>query len=337
MGRHARPCGPSWETGDGPDPLPAPSRHSRGPGLYAFSFRFDQTGGRALRSGRSPVRPESRCKSRPRLRRAAPGTAWYARFPVPARHQADSTNADAWEGLTLAAWQSGDRAEAMAYGRRAIGLHPKQSDRPTYSRYHRSGLGSATAATTSAAFPASAGRSRPRVIGSRFPVRGAWRPFYIKGVNMGVALPGKFPSEFPPDSATYAGWLDTIAALHANTLRVYTILPPCVLPRAPRLEPGASAARRSGWCTGSGPSCRRTMTSTIRHGRPSFRQEMREGGRPAARCGPDPVRPGHAGGRYDADVSRWTLAYILGREWEPFAVKEFDAKHPGTRHIAAGS
>ena len=41
-----------------------------------------------------------------------------------------------------------------------------------------------------------------------------------------------------------------------------------------------------------------------------------------------PVRSGHASGRYDADVSRWVLAYIIGREWEPFAVKEFDARHP---------
>ena len=36
-------------------------------------------------------------------------------------------------------------------------------------------------------------------------------------------------------------------------------------------------------------------------------------------------RPGHASGTYDADVSPWTLAYIIGREWEPFAVKAFDA------------
>jgi len=43
-----------------------------------------------------------------------------------------------------------------------------------------------------------------------------------------------------------------------------------------------------------------------------------------------PVRPGHAGGRYDADVSPWGLAYIIGREWEPFAVKEYDARHPDT-------
>ncbi|MBW8772964.1 MAG: hypothetical protein JF590_06720 [Gemmatimonadetes bacterium] len=38
---------------------------------------------------------------------------------------------------------------------------------------------------------------------------------------------------------------------------------------------------------------------------------------------------GHASGTYDADVSRWTLGFIIGREWEPFAVKAFDAAAPG--------
>ena len=38
-----------------------------------------------------------------------------------------------------------------------------------------------------------------------------------------------------------------------------------------------------------------------------------------------PVRPGHAGGRYDADLSRWILGYIIGREWEPYAVTAFDS------------
>ena len=47
-----------------------------------------------------------------------------------------------------------------------------------------------------------------------------------QGVNLGVALPGRFPAEFPLDSALYAGWLDTIAGMRANTVRVYTILPP---------------------------------------------------------------------------------------------------------------
>ena len=46
-----------------------------------------------------------------------------------------------------------------------------------------------------------------------------------------------------------------------------------------------------------------------------------------------PVRPGHAGGRYDADVSRWTIGYIIGREWEPFAVKDYDSRYGKARRF----
>src|SRR5207249_2491638 len=67
-----------------------------------------------------------------------------------------------------------------------------------------------------------------RAQGEHFEVRTAqgWEPFYVKGINLGAALPGKFPSQFPPDDSTYARWLELIAAANANTVRLYTILPP---------------------------------------------------------------------------------------------------------------
>jgi hypothetical protein len=42
-----------------------------------------------------------------------------------------------------------------------------------------------------------------------------------------------------------------------------------------------------------------------------------------------PPRPGHASGTYGADVSRWTLGYIVGRELEPFAVDAYNRSRPG--------
>ncbi|HSB54841.1 MAG TPA: hypothetical protein VLD58_10810, partial [Gemmatimonadales bacterium] len=154
-----------------------------------------------------------------------------------------------------------------------------------------------------------------------------WRRLYVNGVNMGVALPGKFPSEFPLDSATYAGWLDTLAAMHTNTLRLYTVLP-------------ASFYRAVAAWNRRHP----TQPLWLIHGvwtelppehdfndpawREEFRQEMRRVVDLLHGNAEIPVRPGHAGGRYDADVSRWVLGYIIGREWEPYAVKEFDAKNP---------
>ena len=48
-----------------------------------------------------------------------------------------------------------------------------------------------------------------------------------------------------------------------------------------------------------------------------------------------PPVPGHASGAYRADVSQWTLGYIIGREWEPYSVVAYNAAHP-TRTSFAG-
>lgn len=185
--------------------------------------------------------------------------------------------------------------------------------------------------------PAPIRRPRPdslvlvsRTHGEGFQVRtgGAWRDIYLQGVNLGVALPGHYPSEFPLDSLRYAGWLDTLALMGANTVRVYTILPPPFY-RALRAfnlkHPEAPLWLVHGVWTELPP--RNDFDDPAWKG--EFRAEMERvvdliHGQVVL-----PLRPGHASGTYDADVSRWVLAYIIGREWEPFAVKAFDAAKRG--------
>src|SRR3989337_3499468 len=52
------------------------------------------------------------------------------------------------------------------------------------------------------------------------------KPFFIKGVNLGFGLPGKYPTEFPEDINTYLEWFRMIKEMNANVFRTYTILPP---------------------------------------------------------------------------------------------------------------
>jgi hypothetical protein len=240
---------------------------------------------------------------------------------------ADSSNGDAWDGLTLTRWRSGDRAGALAAGRRALALHPKNDatrsilaqidpdwDRPAIQQPRRR----------------AALRVDARVRGDFFEVpgpKGSWRRFYVNGINMGVALPGKFPSEFPPDSATYAGWFGLIAGMHANTLRLYTILPPSFY-RALRAWNVAHRDRSLWLIHGVWTELPPEHDFDDAEWKGEFRQEMRRVVDLLHGHAEIPVRPGHAGGRYDADLSPWTLGYIIGREWEPYAVKDFDAKHP---------
>jgi len=240
----------------------------------------------------------------------------------------NARNSDAWEGRARAALRLGDTARAVAAGRRALALAPGSGElRSLLDRiapeWHRLPTKPARASTLQLV-------SRTR--GQRFEVNspGGWRPFYIQGVNLGVALPGRYPSQFPTDSGLYAGWLDTLASMHANTLRVYTILPPAFY-RALRAwnltHPDGLLWLVHGVWTELPPK----HDFNNRAWKSEFQREMRRVVDLVHGAAAIPARRGHASGSYDADVSPWVLGYIIGREWEPFAVKAFDERNSGAQ------
>ena len=51
-------------------------------------------------------------------------------------------------------------------------------------------------------------------------------PFEIRGVNMGVGIPGHFATDYAIDKETYLRWFGMIQEMGANCVRVYTILQP---------------------------------------------------------------------------------------------------------------
>lgn len=156
-----------------------------------------------------------------------------------------------------------------------------------------------------------------RVSGWRFEVRrqGRWEPFYVKGVNIGVGIPGRHATEFP-DSATYETWLRLIGNMGANTIRTYTIHAPGLyeaLLEYNEAHPEEPIRLLQGVWVEPPPDGENLDEPEWRNG---FYAEMRRAvdvihGRAVV-----PVRPGHASGRYSADVSPWTLGFLLGREWE---------------------
>jgi hypothetical protein len=166
-----------------------------------------------------------------------------------------------------------------------------------------------------------------RVAGDYFEVRDStgWRRFYIKGINLGAALPGRHPSQFP-DSTTYVGWLAAMGEMNVNVIRTYTIHPPYfygALAEYNRAHPTRPLRLIHGvWAElppeddFNDPTWKAEFTAEMRrvvdllHGRADI-----------------PPGPGHSSGFYTADVSEWVLAYIIGREWEPFAVRRFNEEN----------
>src|SRR5213596_3408454 len=138
--------------------------------------------------------------------------------------RSNAGDAEAWYGLGLARVRLGQRSTAAEAWRRALRLAPGYEDAELQLLALRTDSGLARRPVVRPVDPDVAARTA----GDGFEIRSTsgWRPFYVNGINLGVALPGHFPSDFPTDDSTYGRWLELIAGARANAVRVYTILPP---------------------------------------------------------------------------------------------------------------
>lgn len=250
-----------------------------------------------------------------------------AAFLVVVESQPD--NLDALTGLGLIAWRQADLDEVSIRFGRVLELDAGNTTAIGYLDQLPEGVGPAPerpplVLPDTVEYPA-------RTSGEYFEVRTAdgWESIYLKGINLGAALPGRNPSEFP-NAQTYREWIREMADMGANMVRVYTIHPP----RFYELlrEWNVSNPDRVLWLIHG------VWTELPEDGNylgaefeEEFFGEMHRvvdllHGRADLR-----PRPGHSSGFYTADVSEWTLAYIIGREWEPFSSMAFDSIHPDFR------
>jgi hypothetical protein len=164
----------------------------------------------------------------------------------------------------------------------------------------------------------------------RFEVlsEGGWKPLFVKGVNLGTALPGKWPTEFPDDPDLYALWFDQMRELGINTVRLYTLHPPSLY-RALRVHNDAHPDGKLWLIQGvwavlpsdddfDSPAYVTALQDEIRRVVDAVHGNLEL-----------PHRPGHASGVYDADLSADVLALLIGREWEPYAVHAYEKLRPG--------
>ncbi|MGH7695617.1 MAG: tetratricopeptide repeat protein, partial [Gemmatimonadaceae bacterium] len=222
---------------------------------------------------------------------------------------------DALVGLGLTTFHSGDFVVSRQLFTRILASVPSDST----SLLHLQRIRDAEAAAAHQSAPR---RERPartvvaaRVRNRRFEIpdgRGGWRPMWIAGVNLGAALPGKHPSEFPPNDSTYERWIELFARMNSNVIRLYTIHPPHfyqALRRWNLAHPERPIWLIHGVWTELPPGAHEEQYDDSVWN-DDFRAEMRHVVDLLHGSASLPQRQGRASGYYDADVSQWVLAYI---------------------------
>jgi tetratricopeptide (TPR) repeat protein len=240
--------------------------------------------------------------------------------------QRDANHRDALEALVVAGQRAGASREVVAEARRAGGRLAGLSGAVPNGRI---------APGVEKRMRAAEDPSRPLVVRARavrhyleINENGTWTPIFIRGFNLGAALPGRYPSQFPTDAATYRQWLESIAGMNANAVRVYTLLPPefySALHDHNARNPGRRLWLIQGVWAELPPKHDFSDPDYLRefHAETARIIDAVHGN---LVLGP---RAGHASGAYTADASSSVLAYIIGREWEPFAVADYNAMHAG--------
>ncbi len=162
---------------------------------------------------------------------------------------------------------------------------------------------------------------------------GEYTPFEIRGVDMGVGIPGEWATDFSIDEETYMRWFDYIQELGANTVRVYTILhddfynafyeyntareeageEPLWLLHGVWVDDYSHNSHKDAFDDGLLPEliedCK--VIVDILHG-----NRFHLG------------RDGDGSGYYRHYVSRWVLGYILGVKWEASLVTYTNQNNP---------
>ncbi|MPL92728.1 hypothetical protein SDC9_38841 [bioreactor metagenome] len=154
-------------------------------------------------------------------------------------------------------------------------------------------------------------------------------PFFIKGTNLGISVPGTFPGELAATRSEYAKWFTEIKDAGFNCIRLYTLHFPSfyeVLDSFNLQNPQNPLLFMQGvWLNEELTGYANDLTFLT----DTFYAEIEENVDCVHGNRTIPVRQGKAYGTYSSDASKWCLAYIIGREVFPDEILTTNANNPG--------
>jgi hypothetical protein len=146
-----------------------------------------------------------------------------------------------------------------------------------------------------------------------------WETLFLKGVNLGVAMPGKYATEFTLSFDEYLKWFTLIGNMNANVIRIYTVLPPEFYEAFRYYNLHSNDKKLYIF---QGVWIEEPEESNYYHAKTQreFQKEIIDVLDVIHGNAVIEPRAGHASGTYASNISAYVLGIILGREWEPKAV-----------------
>jgi hypothetical protein len=148
-----------------------------------------------------------------------------------------------------------------------------------------------------------------------------WETLFLKGVNIGVAMPGKYATEFSLSFKEYLNWFSLIGKMNSNVIRIYTILPPEFYEALSYYNLHNSDKKLY---VLQGVWIEEPEESNYYHAKiqREFQKEIIDVLNVIHGNAIIAPRSGHASGTYASDISTYVIGIILGREFEPKAVSQ---------------
>ncbi len=164
----------------------------------------------------------------------------------------------------------------------------------------------------------------------------SWEEFEIKGIDMGVGVPGEWATDFSVDKDTYTKWFGQMQEMGANTLRIYTIQADDFYNAYYEYNTNLEKQGREPLWLLHGV----WVNDYVQHSHlDAYADEFRQNFIDESRIMIDVIhgrkklsigRNASAGsGTYNKDVSKWVIGYILGVEWESDVVTYTNQVHEG--------
>ena len=176
-------------------------------------------------------------------------------------------------------------------------------------------------------------RFRTRPGGFEHFVQSAWQPFFIKGINLGLTIPGYYPGEYPIGKKQYSRWFEQMVAAGFNTVRVYTIQSPFFYEalREVNEKKDALVLIQGIWI--EPPENGNFSGETYLH---YCRRQIAEGIDIIFGNTTLAERPGYPHGSYTCDVSDLVVGIIFGREWEGCPIGKYNNLKKDATHSYSG-